>query len=274
MGPKSIAKTPLDLLEERFFDQDLLGCTYLKRLRQHYEDTLDGPFFNPHRSYPRLLIVLNRVREYDEEHARSFTKRLKSQAEDRRSCDAVFAEAIVYAWYVPLVAEGTLRSLDIWHDDYDLRIERADKTCYFLEIFSVMPELRANAAGVADVKTHLQTALSSIRQKLLYKVQKQQQMGKTRENWAVIELNCTTIAGDFAVLSSLSDGYKVSIDPQTMRVITEDYDWECSVFDEESTRRIRGIMWFDLGNYGQRRTLINKRFLKPPHTVEQTGARK
>lgn len=260
MKSKPIAKTHLDLLQERFFDQDLLGTTYVRHLHQHYEDTYDSLFLNPHRSYPRLLSVLNRVFTYNEEHARSFTKRLKRQAKDARSCDGVFAEAIVYAHYVPLVAEGVVRSLDIRHDDYDLRIERPDKRYYFLEIFSVMPELCADANGVSEVKTHLQSAMSSVRQKLLRKIRKQGQLVQRRENWVVIELNSSAIAGDFAVLSSLSGGYNIWLDSQTRETVAEGYDWQSSVFDDDTTRRIQGIIWFDLGYYEGRRMLRNTRF--------------
>lgn len=53
--------------------------------------------------------------------------------------------------------------------------------------------------------------MASIRQKLLHKISRQSQLSKPRENFAVIELNDASIAGDFAVWSSLSGGYKLKV---------------------------------------------------------------
>lgn len=69
---------------------------------------------------------------------------------------------------------------------------------------------------VRNVKTHTQTEMASIRQKLLSKIAKQKQLSKPRENYAVIELNDPIIAGDFTVLSSLSSGYTVTINKENM----------------------------------------------------------
>ena len=96
-----------------------------------------------------------------------------------------------------------------------------------------------------------------MRQKLLRKIAKQRQMKQNRENWAVIELNDHTIAGDFAVLSSLSSGYKVVLDPRTIKRVHEGYDWSGSVFEDESTRHLKGIIYFSLGNYADRRLVLN-----------------
>lgn len=68
---------------------------------------------------------------------------------------------------------------------------------------------------VYDIKTHTQKEMASIRQKLLRKIEKQKQFTKLRENYAVIELNDISIAGDFHVLPSLSSGYKISISQKT-----------------------------------------------------------
>ncbi len=53
--------------------------------------------------------------------------------------------------------------------------------------------------------------MASIRQKLLQKIKKQKQFSKPRDNFAVIELNNSLIAGDFTIISSLSAGYKITI---------------------------------------------------------------
>jgi hypothetical protein len=113
---------------------------------------------------------------------------------------------------------------------------------------------------VNEIKTHLQKPKSSVRQKLLRKIGKQGQMSKPRENYAVIELNDVSIAGDFAVLSSLSDGYKIQIDRQTGKATSAGYDWSQSMFAEESTRHLKAVMWFDLGDYESRRILLNPFF--------------
>jgi hypothetical protein len=65
------------------------------------------------------------------------------------------------------------------------------------------------------------------------------------------------LRGDFAVLSSLSSGYKVELDPRTMKRVREGYDWGGSVFEDESTRHLKGIIYFSLGNYADRRLVLN-----------------
>jgi len=65
--------------------------------------------------------------------------------------------------------------------------------------------------------------MASIRQKLLRKISKQGQLSKPRENFAVIELNDVSIARDFAVLSSLSDGYKLNLGLENGKVLSRGY---------------------------------------------------
>jgi hypothetical protein len=108
--------------------------------------------------------------------------------------------------------------------------------------------------------------MSSVRQKLLRKIAKQGQMKQNRENWAVIDLNNHTIAGDFAVLSSLSSGYKVALDPRTMKCVREGYDWSGLVFEDESTRQLKGVIYFSLGNYTARRFVLNPFYGLSPKT--------
>ncbi|MEM6431755.1 MAG: hypothetical protein AAF708_21140, partial [Deinococcota bacterium] len=188
MSNKTSIKNELDLLEEAFFDPKLLNTKYLTLLRKGYEKTYGTPFFNHYRSYPRLIKILQKIFHHDENHAKSYAKRLRAQQKDFNNCEAIFCEAIVHSYYASLVPEGILRNLDIRHDDYDLCIERADKSKFYLEIFCVMPNLKSGE-GINNVKSHLQTSVSSIRGKLLNKIKKQKQLTKARENWVVIELN-------------------------------------------------------------------------------------
>jgi hypothetical protein len=59
------------------------------------------------------------------------------------------------------------------------------------------------------------------------------------------------------VLSSLSSGYKIELDRRTMKRVREGYDWSGSVFEDESTSHLRGIIYFSLGNYADRRLVLN-----------------
>jgi hypothetical protein len=88
----------------------------------------------------------------------------------------------------------------------------------------------------------------------------------------VIELNDVSIAGDFAVLSSLSGGYKITIDRESLTKVGEGYDWASSVFGDPALRHLKGIMWFDLGNYESRRIILNPMFGRPTHDDIAGGA--
>jgi len=257
-------------MPKNFFDPTLLDTEYVKQLRTTYEDTRGTPFLNYYRSYPQFISALSAIHEYKKEHARSYSKRVK-QEHDIKNCEAILTEIVVYSSYLPLVQEGHIRALSLKHDDYDLKIERSDGSAAFLEVFCLMPDFTPNDRGVIDIQTHTQQAMSSVRQKLLRKIAKQRQMKQSRENWAVIELNNHTIAGDFAVLSSLSSGYKVELDPRTMKRVREGYDWSGSVFEDESTRHLKGIIYFSLGNYADRRLVLNP-FYSPTKRTENMEA--
>ena len=123
---------------------------------------------------------------------------------------------------------------------------------------------------VWDVKTHTQIEMASVRKKLLRKIAKQKQLSKPRENYAVIELNDLSIVGDFTVLSSLSSGYTVTINKETMKIESSGYNWENSIFEDQSTEFLKAIIYFDLGNYGSRRFLHNPNFRTPNNRVEPT----
>jgi hypothetical protein len=89
---------------------------------------------------------------------------------------------------------------------------------------------------------------------------KQRQLSEPRENFAVIELNDTSIAGDFAVLSSLSSGYKLEVGLESGEVRSEGYDWNNSVFDDPNTQYLRGVIYFSLGDYESRKFIFNPNF--------------
>ena len=124
---------------------------------------------------------------------------------------------------------------------------------------------------VRNSKTHTQSEMASIRQKLLRKIAKQKQLSKPRENYAVIELNDPIIVGDFSVLSSLSSGYTVTINKEAMQIESSGYNWENSIFDDQSTKFLKAIIYFDLGNYDSRRFLFNPNYRAPNDCVEPTS---
>ena len=255
--------TDIDLAEQSFFDPNMLSVDYVKRLRQEFMETRHSTFNNHHRNYPRLLSALEDIFFHNELHGRRYVRRMKAEGNDVSSGDAIFAEIIIYRAHLPLIAEGHLISLDLDDKECDLIVSRSDGTQAFLEVFSISPVLNGELGTVTSIVSHTQAAMSSVRQKLLRKVEVQKQMIKPRENWAVIELNSTAIAGAFTVLSSLSGGYKITIDISTMKTVSEGYDWSESIFNLDNLQFLRGVIHFDLGNYADRRVLLNPRWTNP-----------
>jgi hypothetical protein len=246
-------------LNSSFFDPKLLQTAHFRTMRECYEQYFEEGLVSKYRWFPIVIEKLQNIFDYNEQHAKYFARRIKTQDGDPRSCEAVISEAIVYAHYIPLVRNGLVKSLERCEDNYDLRIERNAGPDVFLEIFCIMPELKPNAQFVYSIATHTQTASASVRQKLLSKLEKQKQMRETRENWAVVELNDLGIAGDFAVASSLSSGYKINIDASSGKVIGSGYDWQNSVFDLPQTENLHGVIYFSLGHYEGRRYIVNQR---------------
>lgn len=247
---------------ERHFPMErLLECDYLAKYRCAYYEAGKLGFLNPHRNYVTLLTSLSEIHAYNEQHARSFAKRLRVNAADFKQCEAVFAEIIVYHHYVRDVHEDLVRRIELHESEADVIVERPDGSRMFLEVFSVNPDFPIAKRGgkpiVNDVRTHTQDAMASIRRKLLRKIQKQKQMSTPRENFAVIELNNANIAGDFSVLSSLSGGYKVQFDTRTLQAVSSGYDWSESIFEDPATRFLKGIIYFSLGDYSSRKYLLN-----------------
>ena len=85
-------------------------------------------------------------------------------------------------------------------------------------------------------------------------------MSQPRRNFAVIELNDPRIALDFTILSSVSNGYKITIDTKNMRKIGEGFDWSKSVFDEPSVTNLVGIIYFKMGDYNHRKFILNPNY--------------
>jgi hypothetical protein len=249
--------------EQKFAFRDLLATDYFQKYRKGYYASREQGLLNPYRNYVKLLTYLNEICEYNEQHAKSYAKRLRESSGDWRNAEAVFAELIVYRHYLRPVYEGLITSISLDTAESDVIIERQDGSRAYLEVFCVMPKFPTQQAGqpvAHGVKTHTQNEMASIRQKLLQKTSKQKQFTQQRENFAVIELNDATITGDFSVLSSLSSGYKIRINRETKGIESSGYDWTNSIFDDGRTRYLKGIIYFDLGDYSGRRYLFNPKF--------------
>jgi len=253
--------------EAGFALRSLLTCDYFKKYRDGYYKAREQGCLNRYRNYIILLQDINDIHDYNQQHAKSYAKRFRDGANDWRNCEAVFSEVIVYRSYIRSVFEGLIRAIHLEEAEADIVVERLDSSKMFLEVFCVMPDFPLPENGkcrVYDVKTHTQGSMAAIRQKLLRKITRQNQLSKPRENFAVIELNDVSIAGDFAVLSSLSDGYKLTLDKQDHKIVSRGYDWSNSVFDDPSTRCLKGVIYFSLGDYESRKFIFNPRFAPIP----------
>ncbi len=253
-------------LEQAFPLKDLLVLDYFSRHREGYYRCYEEGWQVSPRNYYNLLQYLREIYDYREEDSRTFAKALRGSAADMPNSDATFAEIIVYRYYIRLAYEGIIKSVQLGRQECDVIVERLDGSGAYLEVFSIKPKLPVPAPGerfvAYSIMTHTQDAMASVRQKLLRKIHEQNQMTKPRDNYAVIELNDPSIAGDFAVLSSLSSGYKVMIDKTTMKTVDAGYDWTGSVFENEATRHLKGVIFFDLGDYESRRFIHNPFFQK------------
>jgi hypothetical protein len=257
----------VDDAERDFPFPELIEAEYFKKYKNAYYRWSKEGLQLEVRNYFNLIDYLSEIYEYNKHHARGFAKdfRSASKSEDWNNCEAIFAELIVYRYYVRLVYEDIIKSLGRNKTECDLIIRRLDGSFAYLEVFSVKPNFKLPKSGefiVQDVKTHMQEEMASIRQKLLRKIRKQKQLTKPRNNYAVIELNDPSIAGDFHIHSSLSDGYKIKINTKTMEQISAGYDWNDSIFHDESTNFLKGIIYFSLGHYESRKFIFNPRFKK------------
>ena len=249
--------------ENRFPFQELLSTEYFLKYRHRYYLEREQGNINPYRNYINLLKYLNEINEYNEQHAKSYVKRFRCNSNDLKNAEALFAEVIVYRYYIRLVYEGLIKQIDLDEAESDVIVERIDGSKIYLEVFCVMPDLplpEIRNFVIRDVKTHTQTKMASIRQKLLRKISKQKQLLRQRENYAVIVLNDTVIAGDFSILSSLSSGYAVTINKWTNKMESSSYNWENSIFDDERTNYLKGVIYFNLGNYESRKYIFNPNY--------------
>jgi hypothetical protein len=256
----AIVKDSVVLAEERFYEPRLIETEYFKRNREGYYGAKGYGLLNPYRNYVRYLNLFSEIHGYNSAHAAHYSKRIRTAPNDWNGCESVISEMIVYWSYIRLLNESLIRSISIETSECDLIVERDDGSKYFLEVFCVTPPIEERAMktpGAQSIDTHTQTAFCSIRQKLLNKARKQGQFSTQRENYAVVELNHPLIASDFTVLSSLSEGYKVHFNMKTGKSTHEGYDWSKSVFDSPELKFLKGVIWFSLGAYEYRNTLLN-----------------
>jgi hypothetical protein len=259
-----IADNEITKTERHFPYKKLLSTEYMQKYRYSYFEMPKRGFQRGARNYYNLLRYIEEINEFNEQHARSFVKRLTTESKDWSNGEAIFSEIIVYRYYIRLVSEGLIKGIHKINNECDIIIENLDGEKSYLEVFCIMPNLKISKSPdeivVNSIMTHTQNAVSSIRQKLLRKIDKQKQFSKQRNNYAVIELNDISIAGNFSILSSLSDGYKVTINKETMEQVSSGFDWSNSVFDDESTKYLKGIIYFDLGDYESRTIIHNPNF--------------
>ena len=52
----------------------------------------------------------------------------------------------------------------------------------------------------------------------------------------------------------------MEIDRESLKVLSSDYDWESSVFSDPSTKWLKGVIYFSLGDYESRRYIFNPSF--------------
>lgn len=250
--------------ESSFCLPELLRLKYFEKYRELYIRQSRKNNIPIVRNYICLIQYLNEIFSYNKEHANAFGKRFKADSNDLKNGEAIFAELIVYQYYIELVKEGLLNKIELIKDEADLILEKANGNKIYLEIFSIMPPFDLPSENeksvVFDIKTHTQNSVSSIRQKLYGKIINQKQFLQKREYYAVIELNDDFITGDFVILSSLSGGYKIQIDKNTNKPVYSGYDWSKSIFEDEKTKYIKGIIYFDKGDYSKRKIIPNPNY--------------
>ena len=159
---------------------------------------------------------------------------------------------IVYRAYIRAVYEGLIRGIHLEEAEADVIVERLDGTKMFLEVFCVMPSIpRPNEDGKPRVYSVMNPYTNrngfDPPESFFAKSQNRANSRSRVRTSLLIELNDVTIAGDFAVLSSLSGGYKVNIGRESLKILSSGYDWESSVFDDPSTKCLKGVIYFSLG---------------------------
>ena len=198
---KIIINDAITDLERGFTFKELLDLDYFKKYRNvYYKMPKQGYQLGP-RNYYNLLLYISEINDYNEQHAKGFIKRLTTEEKDWKNAEAIFSEIIVYRYYIRPVYEGLIKGIHKIKSECDIIIELLNGTKQYLEVFCIMPNLkRPTKPGeivVDEVKTHTQNEMASIRQKLLHKIDKQKQFVKPRDNFAVIELNDSSIGRRF-----------------------------------------------------------------------------
>jgi hypothetical protein len=250
-------------LEESFPFKDLLVLDYFQRYRRAYYTFRNEGWQVQPRNYCNLLQYLSEIERYSSDDAKTFAKMFRDCSDHWHNGEATFAEVIVYRSYVRLAYEGIIKAVRCGRRECDVIVERLDGSLAFLEVLTITPDRVVSVPPdfvVNRIKTGTQDEKGSVRQKLLHKIKQQGQMTEPRENYAVVELNDLSIAGDFAVLSSLSGGYRIHIDLESGKQADAGYDWSNSFFADPATRNIKAVIWFSLGDYGSRRFLWNPLF--------------
>ncbi len=175
----------VDDAERDFPFPDLIETEYFKKYKNAYYRFLEKGYQLGIRNYFNLIDYLNEIYEYNRQHAMGFAKDFRSAAkgEDWNNFEAIFAELIVYRYYVRLVFEGLIKSLKRNRKECDLIIERLDNSIAYLEVFSVKPNFKIPKPGefiIRTTKTHTQNEFASIRQKLLRKIKKTKSINQTK----------------------------------------------------------------------------------------------
>ena len=134
-----LIKGPIEFAEENFFDPELIQTEYFLKYRNEYNYCRDNGFLNPYRNYCSIINYFDEIRQYNELHARSFIKRIKSDSSNWNNCEAIISEVIVYHNYIRLINEELVRSIDINQKEADVIIERMNASKYYLEVFCIMP---------------------------------------------------------------------------------------------------------------------------------------
>jgi hypothetical protein len=245
----------IEQVEASFFDKSLIETDFFKRCRKGHYWYLENSSFMPHINYDFILSRLSDIHGLNPLHAKSYANRIKADHENFVACEAIISEVVVYAYYIPLKYEGIISGIDLDSKECDVIIEENDGGKRFYEILMIKPDLKINE--VNEIRTHHQTGHASLRGKLLNKIKKQNQFRKDRKNIAAINLNDVGIVGDFHVVSSLSDGFKININRETGKISSGFMDWSRNFFDNSDTKNIYAIEWFDMGNYALRRTILN-----------------
>ncbi|MFQ5956804.1 MAG: hypothetical protein ACE5KK_03435 [Candidatus Brocadiales bacterium] len=213
---------------------------------------------NKHRSLYTLSRDLSTIFDYDVNICKHFQERIIRERDFKNFWNGTFAEIIVMAFYI---REEFKVEFETEEADLILRI---DDDPIHLEVFSINPDLKVaqNIKEIEchDIKTHLPIAnTSSVRGKLCDKLgENQNQFKDGRKNIAIIELNNTSIAGDFSVLSSLSGGYVVVLNKKSGEVVKGGFNWnDNNFFTKEEGKRASAIIYFDMGDYENRRKIKN-----------------